>query len=76
MVNLKITNGLYDAKEDRMPIFLIDQKRYPVSLEKGQNIAVIEKVSIVDVAANAAMGVKLEKVNFKLAKELVEIDKK
>ena len=52
LANLKIINGLYDAKEGRIPMIFINQKRFPVILEKGKHVAVVEKVSVVNAAIN------------------------
>ena len=76
LAQVKITNGLYDAKEGRVPIIFINQKRYPVVLEKGKHVAVVEKVSVVNVATSSVIADKLEKVNAKMAREMVNVDKK
>ena len=43
LAQVKITNGLYDAKEGRVPIIFINQKRYPVVLEKGKHLPLLKK---------------------------------
>ena len=76
LTHVKITNGLYDASDGRIPVIFINQKRHPVILEKGKHVAVVEKVSVVNVVTNSHEEKKLVEVNSKLAKDMVIIDKK
>ena len=76
LTHVKITNGLYDATDGKIPVIFINQRRHPVILEKGKHVAVVEKVSVVNVVTNSVLEKQLDEINSKWAKDMVVIDKK
>ena len=76
LTDVKISNGLYNSEDGRIPVIFVNQRRYPVVLEKGKFIGVVERVKVVNVVVNSHVEKKLEEINIKLAKDMVEIDKK
>ena len=76
LAHVKIGSGLFDASDGRIPVIFINQKRHPVTVEKGKLIGIVERVNVVNVVANSHVVSKLADINTKLAKDMVKVDSK
>lgn len=61
--HVKVTNGLFAVSEGKVPVLLINQRRYPVVIEKDQNLGYAERVKMVNVVRGSQTEKMVEKLN-------------
>ncbi len=74
--HVKVSNGLFEITDGKVPVIMLNQKMHPVVIEKGQRLAVAEKVKMVNVVSNTPEAKMLDKLRDKMVRavDLVNID--